>query len=107
MPIVYRYLYRATAGDVQLAEEPTQATFEVAVRAFGQRRPGALEPAWLQTVARSRLIDHYRRARREQTKLAIVAGRRAPTVDLPAGLLRSEERRVGKECRSGGTPERK
>jgi hypothetical protein len=36
MPVVYRYLYRGTAGDVQLAEELTQATFEIALRSFGE-----------------------------------------------------------------------
>jgi RNA polymerase sigma-70 factor, ECF subfamily len=90
MPIVYRYLYRGTAGDAQLAEELTQATFEVAVRAFAERRPEALEPAWLQTVARSRLIDHYRRARREHTKLAIVARRPHVDVDLPVAVMPEE-----------------
>ena len=90
MPVVYRYLCRGTAGDVQLAEELTQATFEVAVRAFGQGRREALEPAWLQTVARSRLIDHYRRAQRERTKLAIVAGRRAQDIDLPGVIVAAE-----------------
>jgi RNA polymerase sigma-70 factor (ECF subfamily) len=87
MPVVYRYLYRGTAGDVQLAEELTQATFEVAVRAFGRGQMEALEPAWLQTVARSRLIDHYRRARREKVKLALVGGRRQPDVELPPGII--------------------
>ena len=77
MPIVYRYLYRGTAGDVQLAEDLTQATFETAMRAFSQGHREALEPAWLHTVARSRLIDHYRRARREKAKLTLIAGRPA------------------------------
>jgi len=76
MPAIYRYLHRATAGDVPLAEELTQATFEVAARAFGEGHLEALEPAWLQTVARSRLIDHHRRAGRERTKLTLLAGRR-------------------------------
>jgi RNA polymerase sigma-70 factor (ECF subfamily) len=92
MPIVYRYLYRGTAGDVLLAEELTQATFEIAVRAFGQGHREALEPAWLQTVARSRLIDHYRRARREQTKLTLIAGRRHSNVDLSGGIGATDAR---------------
>jgi RNA polymerase sigma-70 factor, ECF subfamily len=86
MPIVYRYLYRGTAGDVPLTEELTQATFEVAVRAFGQGHHEALEPAWLQTVARNRLIDHYRRARLEKAKLTLIAGRRQLDVMLPGGI---------------------
>jgi hypothetical protein len=38
MPVVYRYLYRGTAGDVQLAEELTQTTFEIALRSFGKEQ---------------------------------------------------------------------
>jgi RNA polymerase sigma-70 factor, ECF subfamily len=90
MPIVYRYLFRGTAGDVQLAEELTQATFEIAVRAFGQGHHEALEPAWLQTVARSRLIDHYRRARREKAKLTLIASRRQGEVDLAGGIVAAD-----------------
>jgi len=85
MPIVYRYLFRGTAGDALLAEELTQATFETAVRTFGQGHHEALEPAWLQTVARSKLIDHYRRARREAVKLTVVASRRQCENELPGG----------------------
>jgi RNA polymerase sigma-70 factor (ECF subfamily) len=90
MPVVYRYLFRGTAGDVLLAEELTQATFEIAVRAFGQGHHEALEPAWLQTVARSRLIDHYRRARREEAKLTVIAGRRRCDVELPGGVVAAD-----------------
>ena len=86
MPVVYRYLYRGTAGDVQLAEELTQATFEVAVRSFVQGRHEAMEPAWLHTVARSRLIDHYRRAKREKAKLTLIASRRGDEVDVSGDL---------------------
>src|SRR5262245_42348571 len=83
MPVIYRYLFRGTAGDVRLTEELTQATFEAAMRAYRQGHFEAIEPAWLQTVARRRLIDHYRRARREREKLALVAARPQPAVDLP------------------------
>ena len=92
MPVVYRYLYRGTAGDVQLAEELTQATFEVALRAFVQGQRHALEPAWLHTVARSRLIDHFRRAKRERAKLTLLAGHRGHDVELPGELSAAEAR---------------
>ena len=90
MPVVYRYLYRGTAGDVQLAEELTQATFEIAVRSFVQGDLEALEPAWLHTVARSRLIDHYRHAKREKAKLTLIASRRGYEVDVPGELSAAE-----------------
>jgi RNA polymerase sigma-70 factor (ECF subfamily) len=78
LPAVYRYLLRATAGDVALAEDLTQATFTVAARAFLAGDEDCLTPAWLRTVARSRLIDHHRRARREHARLSVVARRPAP-----------------------------
>jgi RNA polymerase sigma-70 factor (ECF subfamily) len=86
MPAVYRYLYRGTAGDALLAEELTQATFETAVRSFVRGHVEAIEPAWLHTVARSRLIDHYRRAKRERAKLTVLVGRRGRELDQPDEL---------------------
>jgi RNA polymerase sigma-70 factor (ECF subfamily) len=100
MPIVYRYLYRGTAGDVLLAEELTQATFEIAVRVFGQGHHEALEPAWLQTVARSKLIDHYRRTRREAVKLTVIAGRRQCDVELPGGIVAADAQAALEALRS-------
>src|SRR5262245_4876790 len=86
LPVVYRYLYRATGGDVPLTEDLTQATFLTAVRSFQAGRPEALAPAWLQTVARSRLIDHFRRQAREESKLRVLAGHRAPDSEVPQDL---------------------
>jgi RNA polymerase sigma-70 factor (ECF subfamily) len=87
---VYRYLYRGTAGDAQLAEDLTQATFEIAVRSFVEGHLESLEPPWLHTVARSRLIDHYRRAKLEKAKLTLIASRRGLDVDLPGELSAAE-----------------
>ena len=85
MPAVYRYLYRATGGDVELAEDLTQATFMTAVSAFKDDLPDCLSIQWLQVVARSRLIDHYRRRAREETKLSLIVGRR-PDVPVAGDL---------------------
>jgi RNA polymerase sigma-70 factor (ECF subfamily) len=90
MPIIYRYLSRGTAGNVQLAEELTQATSEVAVRCFRRGQPEALDLAWLHTVARHRLIDHYRRAKVEKAKLTILAGRRNNDVAVPSDLTTAD-----------------
>jgi RNA polymerase sigma-70 factor, ECF subfamily len=76
MPAVYRYLFRGTGGDVALAEDLTQATFMAAVSAYRRGAPESLSSRWLQVVARSRLIDHYRRLAREESKLALIGGRR-------------------------------
>jgi RNA polymerase sigma-70 factor (ECF subfamily) len=92
MPDVYRYLYRATGGDVPLAEDLTQATFTTAVRAVRSGRIESLTSAWLHTVARSRLIDHFRRAAREESKLSIIHGQRQRSVDIPEDLSVDEAR---------------
>jgi RNA polymerase sigma-70 factor (ECF subfamily) len=90
MPAVYRYLHRGTGGDVALAEDLTQQTFMSAVRAMKGGRPEVVTPAWLQTVARSRLIDHYRRQAVESTKLAVVHRARADAGELPDDLTVGE-----------------
>ena len=74
MPDVYRYLVRATGGDVPLAEDLTQAVFLTAAREHAAGRDGCLTPAWLRTVARNRLIDHHRRSVREAARLPVAAG---------------------------------
>jgi RNA polymerase sigma-70 factor (ECF subfamily) len=86
MPAVYRYLYRGTGGDVGLAEDLTQATFLVALRAFKAGRADCLSMPWLRVVARSRLVDHYRKRSREETKLSVIGGRRGDDVELPGDL---------------------
>ena len=67
----FRVLYRATLGDVfgyllvhaggnrQLAEDLTAETYLHAVRQF-RHDPGVVTPAWLKTVAKRRLVDHWR-----------------------------------------------
>jgi RNA polymerase sigma-70 factor (ECF subfamily) len=86
MPAVYRYLFRGTGGDVGLAEDLTQATFMVAVRAFKDGRPECMSMPWLRVVARSRLVDHYRRQAHEGTKLSVIGGRRPADADVPEDL---------------------
>ena len=71
-PAVLRYLLRATGNERALAEDLTSDVFVSALRAWkdGNERAGS-EPS-LFTAARNRLIDHLRRADREQRKLALV-----------------------------------
>ena len=61
---LYRFVARRAGGVRELAEDVTQETYLRAVTHWRKRRPQ--EPlAWLQTVARNLLINHYRRRRPE------------------------------------------
>src|SRR5256885_14558104 len=71
--------------------------------------PALREPrAYLATVARRLLINHLRRQSLEQAWLQALAALPAPQAPSPEQQLlilqRSEERRVGKECRSRWSP---
>jgi len=68
---VYRYFHRATAGDGRLTEDLTQETFLACVRAAGRGERDSLTMPWLMGVARHKLVDHYRRRRREEHKLTL------------------------------------
>lgn len=56
---IYRYIYfRVT--DVETAEDLTSAVFLKAWENIQRYRPGAPFLAWLYTIARNTVIDHYR-----------------------------------------------
>jgi len=67
LPRVYGFVHGRTGGDVTLSEEITATAFMEAVRA--QRSfEGRSDPVtWICSIARNRLIDHYRRAARERS----------------------------------------
>lgn len=72
----FRSLYRATLGDVfgyllvhtggnhALAEDLTAETYLHAARQYRAGSPEAVTGAWLKTVAKRRLVDHWRREER-------------------------------------------
>ena len=65
---VYRYLYGRCGGDSDLAEDITQQTFVQAVR-HRQSYDGRADPVtWLCSIARNRLVDHYREIDRQQRR---------------------------------------
>jgi RNA polymerase sigma-70 factor (ECF subfamily) len=68
--VVYRYLVRATLGDRATAEDLTQETFAAVMVAARAGRTEALTMPWVMGVARHKLVDQYRRAEREQRRLA-------------------------------------
>jgi RNA polymerase sigma-70 factor, ECF subfamily len=69
LPHVYGYLQRR-CGSAPLAEDLTSETFLAAVDAVRRQRVPELSTAWLLTVARNKLVDHWRRREREERKLA-------------------------------------
>jgi RNA polymerase sigma-70 factor (ECF subfamily) len=77
LPEVYGYLL-SRCGQRLLAEDLTAETFLAAVEAVRTRPPRALTTAWLVGVARHKLIDHWRRAEREERGLRLVGDRQRP-----------------------------
>jgi RNA polymerase sigma-70 factor, ECF subfamily len=69
LPEVYRYL-SARCGSAAVAEDLTQETFVAAAKAV-QRRPVDVNVGWLITIARNKMIDHFRRAQVE-SKVAVM-----------------------------------
>jgi RNA polymerase sigma-70 factor (ECF subfamily) len=79
LPQVYGYLV-SRCGSPALAEDLTAETFLAALAAL-QRGTAQLSVGWLVTVARRKLVDHWRRAAREERKLELVAAE--PTAEDP------------------------
>jgi RNA polymerase sigma-70 factor (ECF subfamily) len=73
LPEVYGYLL-SRCGQRALAEDLTAETFLAAVEAVRRRPPPDLTAAWLVGVARHKLVDHWRRAEREERGLRVLGG---------------------------------
>lgn len=80
LPQVYGYL-RSRCGQTALAEDLTAETFLAAVDAVRRPAPPPLSVAWLIGVARHKLVDHWRRADREQRGLRVLAAEPVRTED--------------------------
>jgi RNA polymerase sigma-70 factor (ECF subfamily) len=65
---VYSYV-ASRVGDRGAAEDVTQEVFVAGARQVA--RGGDVDVAWLKTVARNKLIDHWRARAREDRKLAL------------------------------------
>ena len=65
LPQVYGYL-AARVHDTAVAEDLTGETFLAAVQRGEQDKVPDLTIAWLVTVARNKLVDHWRRLAREE-----------------------------------------
>jgi len=72
LPQVYGY-FAKRCGSASVAEDLTSETFMAAVDAVQRNRVPDLSTAWLIGVARHKLVDHWRREAREESKLALAA----------------------------------
>jgi RNA polymerase sigma-70 factor (ECF subfamily) len=80
LPEVYRYLL-ARCGNRTLAEELTSETFLGAVSACRKEGAAPVSTPWLIGVARHKLVDHWRRAEREERGLRLAHDTGPDTVD--------------------------
>jgi RNA polymerase sigma-70 factor, ECF subfamily len=80
-PDVFRYLARALLGDRAAAEDLTQETFAAVVIAARSGRAEALTMPWVIGVARHKLVDHYRRANRDERRLALAWAQSSDSVE--------------------------
>lgn len=61
LPMVFGFLVVRVGGDRELAEDLTAETFAIAVTHFRKGKADEVTTPWLRTVAKRRLIDHWRR----------------------------------------------
>jgi RNA polymerase sigma-70 factor (ECF subfamily) len=72
LPQVFGYV-RPRVRDDAVAEDVTAETFLAAVDAIKRGAVPNLTVAWLVTVARNKLVDHWRREARRERDLTVVA----------------------------------
>ncbi len=72
LPVVYGYLL-SRCRNRTVAEDLTAETFLAAVTAVRTTTAPALSTGWLVTVARNKLVDHWRRRAREEAALTTLA----------------------------------
>jgi len=95
LPQVYGYL-ASRVNDTALAEDLTAETFLAAVRAVRDSKIPDLTIAWLVTVARNKLVDHWRRRAREERTLRLAVDPDDDVVDdgMDANFDRMRTREV-------------
>jgi RNA polymerase sigma-70 factor, ECF subfamily len=86
LPAVYGYLLARVAGDAATAEELTQEAFVAAVSELRKGRAVEHPRAWVVGIARHKLLDHLRRAAREERAL----GRASEHEPIDESLLEPE-----------------
>jgi RNA polymerase sigma-70 factor (ECF subfamily) len=87
LPRVYGFVSARAGGDISLAEEVTAQAFMEAIRARDSFDGRSDPVTWICSIARNRLLDHYRRAARDQARHL-----RLIVTDLNAGDAREWDR---------------
>lgn len=72
LPQVFGYVLHR-CRDVGVAEDVTAEAFLAAVDAVRRDAVGTVTVAWLITVARNKLVDHWRRQAREERSLSLAS----------------------------------
>lgn len=87
---IYRFVLLRVGGQVQVAEDLTSDVFLKALRAYDQYDPKQSVSAWLYTIARNTLANHYRDTSKESDvdilDLPLAAN------DFLSGVLKEEDR---------------
>jgi RNA polymerase sigma-70 factor (ECF subfamily) len=73
IPQVYSWVFKR-CGDAALAEDVTSETLLAAATRYREGEGQAVTMSWLIAVARNKLVDHWRRAEREQHWLHLIWG---------------------------------
>ena len=77
LPAVYGFLSLRVGGNTSVAEDLTAETFAAAVQKYRAGQSDEVTLSWLKTVARRRLIDHWRRRAVASANVVALAGRSA------------------------------
>ncbi len=87
---VYRFVLLRVGGQVQVAEDLTSDVFIKALRAYGEYDPKQSVSAWIYTIARNTLANHYRDTAKESDadilEIPLAAN------DFLSGVLKEEDR---------------
>jgi RNA polymerase sigma-70 factor (ECF subfamily) len=91
LPRVFGFVYGRAGGDATIAEDVTAQAFLEAMRARTDFDGRSDPVTWICSIARNRLIDHYRRVERDRIRhLRLVVG--ALTGPSPGGLTEVDDR---------------
>ena len=93
LPQVYGYLAARTRNTV-VAEDLASETFLAAAQAVQRDSVPDLTVAWLITVARNKLVDHWRRQEREERSLHLVDSPESFEEDMEQRFDRQRAREV-------------
>jgi len=79
IPEVYQFVCRR-CGDPDLAKDLTAEALLAAALRVRDGEPGEVTTAWIKSVARNTLLEHWRRSEREQRRLKLLWGSREESV---------------------------